>query len=294
MDVGFIGVGRMGLAMVRSLLHAGHRVHAWDTSEKAMQQATAAGAVGAANAKEAFRGDAVLSMLPNDEAMRGVFLDGGVLPEKASSTKIHVNMATASIDCARLMTAEHARRGIDYVSAPVFGRPEMAAQRQLNILAAGPASAIEKVEPLFDALGKKTWQLGDVPANANVTKLAGNLMVACMLESLGEAAALARANDMVPADLLGVVVGSLFDVPIYRIYANLVATEAFEPAGFDLRLALKDTRLILAAGDAANLPLPFASILRDNYLDALAHGGEHKDWSVVTKVATRRAALDKS
>jgi 3-hydroxyisobutyrate dehydrogenase-like beta-hydroxyacid dehydrogenase len=97
-----------------------------------------------------------------------------------------------------------------------------------------------------------------------------------------------------PADLLGGVVGSLFDVPIYRIYANLVATEAFEPASFDLRLALKDTRLILAAGDAANLPLPFASILRDNYLDALAHGGEYKDWSVATKVATRRAALDKS
>jgi 3-hydroxyisobutyrate dehydrogenase-like beta-hydroxyacid dehydrogenase len=294
MEVGFIGVGRMGLAMVRSLLQAGHQVHAWDTSDKAMREATAAGASAAASAKDAFRGDAVLSMLPNDEAMRGVFLDGGVLPEQAATTKIHVNMATASIDCARLMTTEHARRGIDYVAAPVFGRPEMAAQRQLNILAAGPAAAIETVQPLFDALGKKTWRVGGVPADANVTKLAGNLMVACMLESLGEAAALARANDMAPADLLGVVVGSLFDVPIYRIYANLVATEAFEPAGFDLRLALKDTRLILAAGDAANLPLPFASVLRDNYLDALAHGGEHKDWAVVTKVATRRAALDKS
>ena len=110
----------------------------------------------------------------------------------------------------------------------------------------------------------------------------------------GEAAALARANDMAPADLLGVVVGSLFDVPIYRIYANLVATETFEPPGFDLQLALKDTRLILAAGDAANLPLPFASVLRDNYLDALAHGDQHKDWAVVTKVATRRGGLDKS
>ena len=294
MDVGFIGVGRMGSAMVGSLLKAGHRVYVWDLSEKAMQQATAAGAIAATNAKDAFRGDAVLSMLPNDEAMREVFLDGGVLPDKAASTKIHVNMATASVDCARLMTAEHARRSIDYISAPVFGRPEMAAQRQLNVLAAGPAAAIDKVQPLFDAIGKKTWQLGDVPANATVTKLAGNLMVACMLESLGEAAALARANDMAPADLLGVVVGSLFDVPIYRIYANLVATETFEPPGFDLQLALKDTRLILAAGDAANLPLPFASVLRDNYLDALAHGDQHKDWAVVTKVATRRGGLDKS
>ena len=294
MEVGFIGVGRMGSVMVGSLLQAGHRVYVWDLSDKAMQQASAAGAIAATNAKDAFRGDAVLSMLPTDEAMRGVFLDGGVLPEKASSTSIHVNMATASVECARLMTAEHARRGIDYISAPVFGRPEMAAQRQLNIPAAGAPAAIDKVQPLFDSIGKKTWRLGDVPANANVTKLAGNLMVACMLESLGEAAALARANDMSPADLLGVVVGSLFDVPIYRIYANLVATEAFEPPGFDLRLALKDTRLILAAGDAASLPLPFASVLRDNYLDALAHGDEHKDWAVVTKVATRRGGLDKS
>ena len=294
MEVGFIGVGRMGSAMVGSLLKAGHRVYVWDLSDKAMQQATAAGAIAAANASEAFRGDAVLSMLPNDEAMRGVFLDGGALPDKPSATKIHVNMATASVDCARLMTAEHAKRGIDYISAPVFGRPEMAAAQQLNVLAAGPAAAIDKVQQLFDAIGKKTWRLGDVPANANVTKLAGNLMVACMLESLGEAAALARANNMAPADLLGVVVGSLFDVPIYRIYANLVATEAFEPPGFDLQLALKDTRLILAAGDAANLPLPFASVLRDNYLDALAHGDQHKDWAVVTKVATRRGGLDKS
>ena len=294
MEVGFIGVGRMGSAMVGSLLQAGHRVHVWDTSERAIQQAAAAGAIAAASAKDAFRGDAVLSMLPNDEAMYGVFGEGGLLADRPSSTRIHVNMATASVDCARALTEAHARRGIDYISAPVFGRPEMAAQRQLNILAAGPAAAIEKVQPLFDALGKKTWRLGDVPANANVTKLGGNLMVACMLESMGEAAALARANGMEPADLLGVVVGSLFDVPIYRIYANLVATEMFEPPGFDLRLALKDTRLILAAGDAANLPLPFASVLRDNYLDALAHGDEHKDWAVVTKVATRRGGLDKS
>jgi 3-hydroxyisobutyrate dehydrogenase-like beta-hydroxyacid dehydrogenase len=167
----------------------------------------------------------------------------------------------------------------------------MAARRELNIVAAGSPEAIARVQPLFDALGKKTWRMGDVPASANVTKIAGNLIVACMIESLGEAAALARAYRVLPADLLGVVVGSLFDVPIFRIYADLVANETFEPAGFDLRLGLKDTQLALAAGDAANLPLPFARVLRDNYLDALAHGAEHKDWSAVTQVATRRGAL---
>lgn len=291
MDVSFIGVGRMGLVMVRNLQQAGHSVRSWDTSPQALDAAAASGAVRAASAKDAFQGDVVISMLPNDEAMLGVFLHGDVLPA-AGGQLIHVNMATASVDCAKMLAEAHAAHGIAYVSAPVFGRPEMAAKRELNILAAGPPGAIARAQPLFDALGKKTWRLGEEPYKANVAKIAGNLMVACMLEAMGEAAALGRAYQIAPADLLGMVVGSLFDVPVFRIYAGLIAEKRFEPPGFDLRLGLKDTRLALAAGEEANLPLPFASVLRDNYLDALAHGGEHKDWSIVTKVATRRGGLD--
>ncbi|MBK5958384.1 oxidoreductase [Rhodoplanes elegans] len=290
MEVGFIGAGRMGLAMLRNLVEAGHRVHVWDASEAAVGAAVAAGGIGASSARDALRGDAVVSMLPNDAAMRGVFTDD--LLAAAPKGLVHVNMATASLACAQALTALHGRHGIAYVAAPVFGRPEMAARRELNIMAAGPAAAIDRVQPLFDAIGRKTWRLGDDPTRANVTKIAGNLLVACVIESLGEAAALARAYDMPPADLLGVVVGSLFDVPIFRIYADLVAHQRFEPAGFDLELGLKDARLALAAGEAANLPLPFASVLRDNYLDALAHGAGHQDWSAVTGVALRRAGLD--
>jgi 3-hydroxyisobutyrate dehydrogenase-like beta-hydroxyacid dehydrogenase len=281
----------MGRVMVRNLLRAGHRVRAWDISTDARAEIGKHGAEIAADAQDAFSGDAVISMLPNDDAMRGVFLEGGVLPERGSTT-VHVNMATASVECVSELAAAHAARGIAYVSAPVFGRPEMAAERNLNILAAGDPRAIERVQPLFDALGKKTWRLGDVPGNANVAKIAGNLMVACMLEAMGEAAALARAYKMDPADLLNVVVGSLYDVPIYRIYAGMIGSGKFEPPGFDLRLGLKDAKLALAAGEEMNVALPFASVLRDNYLDALAHGDERKDWSAVSRVAARRAALD--
>jgi 3-hydroxyisobutyrate dehydrogenase-like beta-hydroxyacid dehydrogenase len=281
----------MGQTMVRNLQQAGHRVRAWDTSPEARSQAAAHGAAIASSAKDAFGGDATISMLPNDDAMLGVFIKEDVLPARGSST-IHINMATASVECTKALASAHAQRKIQYVSAPVFGRPEMAARRELNILAAGAPDAIARVQPLFDALGKKTWDIGTDPSNANVAKIAGNLMVACIIESMGEAAALARAYRIPPADLLNVVVGSLFDVPIYRIYAGLIATETFEPAGFDLRLGLKDTKLALAAAEQVNLPLPFASVLRDNYLDALAHGDEHKDWSAITRVAARRGAID--
>lgn len=290
MDVGFIGVGRMGHVMVRNLLRAGHRVRAWDTSPDALKDIARHGAEAATSARDAFCGDAVISMLPNDDAMRALFLDGDRLA--LSGAPIHVNMATASVECTGELAAAHAAKGVTYISATVFGRPEMAAERNLNILAAGDPKAIERVQPLFDALGKKTWRLGDEPRNSNVTKIAGNLMVACILESMGEAAALARAYKMAPEDVLNVVVGSLFDVPIYRIYAGLISSGTFEPAGFDLRLGLKDAKLALAAGEEVNVPLPFASVLRDNYLDAIAHGDERKDWSAISRVAARRAGLE--
>jgi 3-hydroxyisobutyrate dehydrogenase-like beta-hydroxyacid dehydrogenase len=289
MDDGFIGVGRMGRVMARNLLQAGHRVLAWDVSTEALEEVRGHGAAVAASADEAFRGDAVISMLPNNDAMKSVFLDSGIL--RGGRSTVHANMATTSIQCANALAAAHAQVGVAYVSETVFGRPEVAAERNLNVLAAGDPEAIEKVQPLFDALGKKTWRLGTVPSQSNVAKIAGNLMVACMLEAMGEAAALARAYEMSPPDVLDAVVGSLFDVPVYRIYARPVANRQFEPPG-DLRLGLKDAKLMLAAGEEANVPLPFVSVLRDNYLDALAHGDAAKDWSSVTRVALCRAGLE--
>jgi 3-hydroxyisobutyrate dehydrogenase-like beta-hydroxyacid dehydrogenase len=290
MEVGFIGVGRMGSVMVQNLLRGGHSVGAWDASAAARTDIAKHGAKVAESLEDAFAGDAVISMLPNDDVMRGVFLSDATLRKK-SAPPIHVNMATASVQCANELAAAHTKAGIQYIAAPVFGRPEMAAERNLNIMAAGDAAAIEKVQPLFDAMGKKTWRLGKVPSQANVAKIAGNLMVASVLESMGETAALAKAYKMQPADVLNVVVSSIFDVPVYRIYAQLIGSGKFEPAGFDLRLGLKDAKLALEAGEDANVPLPFASILRDNYLDALAHGDEAKDWSAISQVSMRRAGL---
>jgi 3-hydroxyisobutyrate dehydrogenase-like beta-hydroxyacid dehydrogenase len=291
MDVGFIGVGRMGKAMVRNLLKAGHRVRAWDKSTRALDEIREDGAEIAASAEAAFRGDAVISMLPNDNAMRATFIDGPVLPKNGSST-IHINSATASIECTDELVAAHAARGVPYISAPVFGRPEMAAERNINILAAGDPAMIERVQPLFDAMGRKTWQLGSAQRNSNVAKIVGNLMLACILEAMGEAAALARAYKMVPYEVLDIVVSSMLNLPMYHIYAGLIGNQKFEPPAFDLMLGLKDAKLALAAGEEVNVPLPFASVLRDNYLDAIAHGDAEKDWSAITKVAARRAGLE--
>jgi len=293
MDVGFIGVGRMGRVMVANLARGGHRVRAWDSVPDAIAHVSKIEGVSvASSAADAFGGDAVISMLPNDDAMESVFLASDFLAKAPKST-IHINMATASVECADRLAEAHGKHGITYLSACVFGRPEMAAERNLNVLAAGSPAAVDRVQPLFDAMARKTWRVGDVPRQSNVAKIAGNLMVACMLEAMGEAAALARAYKMSPETVLETIVGSIFDVPVYRIYGGLIGRRQFEPAGFDLRLGLKDAKLALYAAEEVNLPLPFASVLRDNYLDALAHGDEKKDWSAISQVAMRRASLEK-
>lgn len=291
MQVGMIGVGRMGRAMARNLLKAGHRLHVFDTAKEPLRELETEGATVAASAKEAFQGDAVISMLPNDEAMRAVFVDGNVLPEAGSAT-IHVNMATASVACAQELTALHRQRGVPYVAATVWGRPDMAAAAKLSIAVAGNAKAIERVQPLLDAVGQRSTRVGDEPVNANVAKIAGNLMVAAAIEAMAEAAALVRGYKMPAKEFLDIVNTALFDVPVYRGYADLIASGRYEPPGFDLVLGMKDVRLALAAGEKANVPLPFASVLRDSFIDAIAHGDANKDWAAIAKVAARRAGLE--
>jgi 3-hydroxyisobutyrate dehydrogenase-like beta-hydroxyacid dehydrogenase len=289
MEIGFIGVGRMGSAMARNLIKAGHRVRAWDTSAEALHALAADGAAIAAGAGDALRGDAVISMLPNDDAMRTVFLDGGIA---SGGAKVHVNMATASVEMARELAAHHAAQGIAYVAATVWGRPDVAAAGKLTIVAAGDPAAIAKVQPLFDVIGQKTYNVGAEPSRANVAKIAGNLMVACAIEGIAEAAALVRGHGMSAPDVLDAIITSLFNVPVYRGYGDMIGKRQYEPAGFDLVLGLKDVRLALAAGEEVNVPLPFASVLRDTFLDAIANGDAEKDWSAIARVAARRAGLE--
>ena len=292
MKVGFIGLGAMGSAMASNLIAAGHAVTVWNRSEAAAEPLASLGAKVARTADRAVLGDAVCSMLANDQAVRAVFLDSGLLDAMDPGT-VHVNHATISAALAQELAEAHAARGIDYVAAPVFGRPEAAAAAKLNIVVAGKAAAIDKVRPLLDAMGAKTWPMGEAPERANVVKIAGNFMLAAAIESMAEASALTRAHGIGAADFLEVMTSTLFAAPAYQGYGKLIAEERYSPAGFTMPLGLKDVGLALSAGEAKRVPLPFAGVLRENFLDALAHGGEDLDWSALALVAARRAGLDK-
>ena len=291
MDVGFIGLGAMGSAMAANLVKAGHTVRVWNRSRGPVDALAREGAVPATSARDAFRGDAVISMLADDAAVRAVVLDEQLL-DGAPAGLVHVNMATISVALARELAALHQARGVAYIAAPVFGRPDAAAAGKLQIVAAGDPAAVARVQPLFDVMGQATSRIGEEPHRANVTKLAGNFMIVSAIEAMAEASAMAKGHGVAERDLLDVLTNAVFAVPIYKNYGALIAEQRFDPPGFKLKLGLKDVRLALAAGEAASAPMPFASLVRDNLLDAVAHGDAERDWSALARVAMRRAGRD--
>ena len=290
MKVGFIGLGSMGSAMASNLISAGHAVTVWNRTAVAAEPLVSLGAKLASTVDRAVLGEAVCSMLANDQAVRAVFLEGGLLDAMDPGT-VHVNHATISVALAQELAEAHAARGIDYVAAPVFGRPDVAAAGKLNLVAAGKPAAVDKVRPLLDAMGAKVWPMGEDPVRANVVKIGGNFMLAAAIESMAEASTLTRAYGVSAGDFLEVMTSTLFASPAYQGYGKLIAEQRFSPAGFAMPLGLKDVGLALGAGEAKRVPLPFAGVLRDGFLEALAGGGEELDWSALALVAARRAHL---
>ena len=287
MDIGFMGTGSMGAAMVPHLVAAGHAVTAWNRT-RSTAEAIAGITVGDAPA-DAFAGDVVFTMLADDPAVRSVVLESGAL-KAAKPGLIHVMLATISLPLVEELKAAHAAAGVGYVAAPVFGVPAAAAAQQLNVLVAGAPDAVAKVMPLLEALGRKVWPLGDDPVRANVVKLGGNLMLALAMEAMGEASALTAHYGVSAADFLDVVTNTIFAAPSYQRYGGFIARNSYDP-GFKLPLGLKDVDLARAAAADRGATLPSADIVRASMASAIDAGFADRDWSVLAKAARRRAGL---
>jgi 3-hydroxyisobutyrate dehydrogenase-like beta-hydroxyacid dehydrogenase len=289
MEVGFIGLGRMGAGMAANLLRAGHAVTVHNRTADKLQPLLERGAHAATQVADACRGDAVITMLADDAAVEGVvFGETGVIRHLATGA-IHVSMSTISVALSERLAGMHADAGQRFVAAPVFGRPDAAAAAKLFILAAGASDAVERCDPLFAAMGQKTFRVGDAPASANLIKLSGNFLIAAVLEALGEAMALVGKAGVDAHQYLELLTSTLFTAPLYKGYGERIADRKFAPAGFAAPLGAKDIRLTLAAAEALRVPMPLASLLRDRFLTLLAQGGEALDWSAIGQLAAHDA-----
>jgi len=236
MDIGLIGLGNMGAGIAKSLLRAGHRVVVYNRTQSRAEALRGDGAIVATTPADACRGEVVLTMLADDYALELlVFGPLGILAS-LSPDSIHVSSGTISVALSDRLASEHTKAGQKFVAAPVFGRPDAAEAAKLVVVAAGPSDALARCKPIFDAIGPKLLVIGEKQSLANVVKLSGNFLIACVLESLSEAIAFARKSGIDAATLVDFLTSTLFNAPVYKTYGGLIVEGNYDQVGFALPL----------------------------------------------------------
>ena len=286
-EVGFIGLGRMGTAIVGRLLAAGVTVTAWNRSRSAAErQSVDAGAVRASSASDALQRPVSFSMLSDDAAAESILSVANL--GQSDHRRIHVNMASISAAMADTLSQRFAEVGVDYISAPVLGRPEVAAQGSLNVLVAGPSAALDAVDPYLAQMSVRRWRFGERPRQANAVKVAVNFMILQSLESLGEAIALVEAQQVDAGQFVDLIGSSLFGGVVHTGYGAIIAERRYSPPGFTMPLGLKDLGLAEQLAAEGGVDAPMAAVLRERFETALADPElADLDWAAVAEVTRR-------
>lgn len=287
MRVALLGLGAMGRPLAENLAGSEHDLVVWNRTPSRAEDLDADVADSPRTAAE--EADLILTMLSGDEAVEAVlFHDDGVLAGMPAGAT-HACMTTISAGLGRRLAGIHGDRDQLYASAPVFGRPDMAASASLLVVAGGVAAAIDDARPVFELLGRAVVVAGDRAEQANVMKLAGNFMLGAAIEAMAEAYTLVRAHGIDTELFHGTMATGLFRSAVYEGYGGMIQAGRYEPAGFALRHGLKDLRYGLAAGEEGAVPMPLASMLHQRLLSAAARGWSDADWAVLGRVAAADA-----
>ena len=287
--LGFIGLGNMGAPIASNLLKAGFGLRVYNRTASKAAPLTAKGATLAASPADVTQpGGIVLTMLADDRALEEICLAGQSFVERLGPGGIHISLSTISPVTARRLAEHHAKHKVDYIASPVFGRPEAAAAAKLWICVSGLAAAKKRVQPILAAIGQGIFDFGEDAGAANVVKLCGNFLVAASIETLAEMLTLAEKSG-VSKKAVAEMIGKLS--PLHSGYANQIADQKFEPAGFRLTLGLKDVNLIVQTAAASMTPMPLASLLHDRYVSSVAKGRGDLDWSAIALGVAEDAGL---
>jgi 3-hydroxyisobutyrate dehydrogenase-like beta-hydroxyacid dehydrogenase len=295
-QIGFIGLGRMGSAMATNLAAAGFKVLAYVRRPERTAELKALGLIPTTDIRDLFGCGIVITMVTDDQAIRDIVSGNQKLGIEGLATglvpgAVHLSMSTIAPATASELAVQHTEHGLGYVAAPVLGNPEAAAAKELFILAAGAAVAVDRCRPVLNALGRQTFVIGTDPAAANLVKLAGNMLTATSLEMLGEIIALLRKRNIDPKPVLGIFTATMFGSRVHKIYGEKIVHERYTPSNFVLPLALKDVRLALAEAKAAAVPMPSVNVVHDRLVTGIARGHKDLDWSALGLIAAEEAGL---
>jgi 3-hydroxyisobutyrate dehydrogenase-like beta-hydroxyacid dehydrogenase len=271
MRISVIGIGAMGGPIAQNLIKAGQSVLVYNRTLERAEALRRAGATVATSIAQACQSDVVITMLANDAAVEAVVFESNEFLTALRPDRVHISMSTISAPMVRRLTTVHRSSGHGFISAPVFGRPDAAQAGALSIIAAGPKQTIEHLSEVFSAIAKNVFVIGETPFHANIVKLCGNFLLLSAVEGLAETLSLARKHGVAPDAMLNILTGTVFTAPFYRSYGSLMVEKKFTPAGFKLKLGLKDIELLREAAREVRLRMPGAALLAEQLRSAADH-----------------------
>jgi len=289
--ISYLGLGTMGSGMASNLLKAGYELTVWNRSVEKCEPFARKGARVAKSPVEAIRDvDLVVYMLSNDQAVEDVVFGTKGILTGIKEGQIVMDMSTVLPATSLREQEAYAKRGVDFLDAPVFGSKQESADAKLWIMAAGNKAIFEKVKPVLEHLGQTVHYFGK-NGNATAMKLVGNLIVALEMEALAEGLVLAQKAGLNLNTVMEVVKAADFRSPLLVGNGHNILKRDFS-SNFALKLMLKDARLIEKFAGSLQSPIPALRVVEKNLASAFALGFGTENASALIKALEKEAGVE--
>ena len=289
--IGWIGLGRMGEAMVKRLLKAGHPVRVWNRTASKAAPLVEYGATIAASKQELSSCDVVFTMVSTTDDLRQVLFGDGGLAAGASKPKVVVDSSSISQEGSAEIRAQLEALGIAYLCTPVSGNAKVAKAGKLLTVSSGPRALYEQVEPYLQAMARKVMWVGEGEL-ARIWKIAHNTMFGVVIQNLCEITVLAEKAGIPRHVFLESINDSVLGSMYTRYKTPTLTNLTFDQVTFTPKLLLKDMDLGMAAAKAYGVAMPAAAVTRESVSRMVGRGHDNIDFAVLLDETARDAGLE--
>lgn len=289
--IGWIGAGRMGFQLATRLLNGGHDVTVYNRTRAKAEPLSEKGAKIVDRPVELADRDIVFIMVSTSEDLQSVlFGEGGLLTDPERAPRIVVDSSTVSTEASAKAREGAARRGTEFLAAPVSGNPKVIAAGKLTVAVSGPRKVFEEVEPLIALFGRGTTYVGEGEV-ARLVKIAHNVYLGVVIQSLSEITALVERGGVKRADFLEFLNDSVMGSIFSRYKSPALVNLDFHPT-FTNILLRKDLQLGLTAGKELGVPMPLAAATDMLVAEAVGAGHTEEDFATLLLEQARRSGYD--
>jgi len=290
LNIGFIGLGIMGTPMAGHLIAAGHKLFVFKRGPmpEAISQS---GATACSTARQvAERADVILTMVPDTPDVEGVLFGADGIAAGLTPGKTVVDMSSISPIATKVFAQKINALGCDYLDAPVSGGQVGAKNATLSIMVGGPEATFEKIQPLFELMGKNITLVG-ANGDGQTAKVANQIIVALNIEAVGEALMFAAKAGADPARVRQALMGGFASSKILEVHGERMIKRTFDP-GFRIELHQKDLNLALSSARALGVSLPNTAMAQELFNSCVAHGGRAWDHSGMVRALENMANFE--